>query len=262
MQIPLQTNEYTQPLNPQSISTWHHMSDALHQSVLRVSSLLISILPGLLAFILAFAVMACVGAVLSWMLRRILLALKFDDRMTRKSSSGIADWSPARSPTALAGRLVFWGSVLLGVVIGIVSLDASYEGGTILSASLLPYVSRTVGAVLLVFTGNLIARFLARTVLIGAVNAQLQYARFLSLGVKWLVLVLTAAMALDHLQVGGTIIELAFGILFGGIVLTLSLAVGLGSRDLVTRSLERTAEKPERVPHQPTQPSSESLRHF
>ena len=88
------------------------------------------------------------------------------------------------------------------------------------------------------------ARYLARTVLIGAVNNQLYYARFLSMGVKWLVLVLTGAMVLDHLQIGGTVVELAFGILFGGIVLTLALAVGLGSRELVSRSLERTAERP------------------
>ena len=73
-------------------------------------------------------------------------------------------------------------------------------------------------------------------------NAQLQYARILSLGVKWLVLVLTAAMVLDHLEVGGNIVGLAFGILFGGIVLTLALAVGLGSRDLVSRSLESHVE--------------------
>ena len=155
-----------------------------------------------------------------------------------------------------------WVSQIVATAISACGAAGGRKRRTILSASLLPYVSRTVGAVLLVFAGNLIARFLARTVLIGAVNAQLQYARFLSLGVKWLVLVLTAAMALDHLQVGGTIIELAFGILFGGIVLTLSLAVGLGSRDLVTRSLERTAEKPERVPQQPPQSSGESLRHF
>jgi hypothetical protein len=32
---------------------------------------------------------------------------------------------------------------------------------------------------------------------------------------------------------------LAFGILFGGIVLALALAVGLGSKEMVTRSLER-----------------------
>lgn len=265
MQVPLQTNLYTQPVNPQNVSMWHHMSDALHQSVLRVTSLLISILPGLLAFILAFVVMGFIGVALSWALRRVLTAARFDDRMTQKSASGIADWSPSHSPTALAGRVVFWSCVVLGVVIGIMSLDASYAGGSLLSASLLPYVSRTVGAVLLVLFGNLVARFLARTVLIGAVNHQLQYARFLSMGVKWLVLVLTAAMALDHLQVGGTIIELAFGILFGGIVLTLSLAVGLGSRDLVTRSLERTAERPERTPFGTTPPpgqTSETLRHF
>ncbi len=46
-----------------------------------------------------------------------------------------------------------------------------------------------------------------------SVNAQLQYARFLSLGIKWLVLVLSAAMALDHLNIGGTVVALAFGIL-------------------------------------------------
>lgn len=96
-------------------------------------------------------------------------------------------------------------------------------------------------------------------------NNQLQYARFLSMGVKWLVLVLTAAMVLDHLQIGGAIVELAFGILFGGIVLTLALAVGLGSRDLVTRSLERSAERterPERTSFADAPPPSETLRHF
>ena len=57
-----------------------------------------------------------------------------------------------------------------------------------------------------------------------------------------MVLVITAAMVLDHLQIGGTIVDLAFGILFGGIVLTLALAVGLGSREIVSRSLERNAD--------------------
>jgi hypothetical protein len=74
--------------------------------------------------------------------------------------------------------------------------------------------------------------------------------------VKWLVLVLSTAMALDHLGIAGRIVGLAFGILFGGIVLTLSLAVGLGSKDLVTRSLERErtgAARPEQGSGQPFQ---------
>ena len=108
---------------------------------------------------------------------------------------------------------------------------------------MLPYLTHFVGATLLLIAGTLLARFLARSVLIGAVNEQLQYARFLSLGVKWLVLVLTAAMVLDHLKIGGDVVVLAFGILFGGIVLTLALAVGLGSRELVSRSLESHVER-------------------
>jgi hypothetical protein len=263
MQLPLQSSQYLQaPLDSTNVSMWRHMAEAMHQSVLRVTSVLISILPGLLAFILAVLVMAILGVLLSSLFRRILVMAKFDERLTR-NKGGIADWSPSYSPTQLAGRFTFWACVLLGVVIGIMSLDASYASGSVLSTSLLPYLSRYVGVILLLFAGNIIARFLARSVLIGAVNNQLQYARFLSMGVKWLVLVLTAAMALDHLQIGGTIIELAFGILFGGIVLTLSLAVGLGSRDLVTRSLERTTERAEQSSEVAARESkSEPLQHF
>jgi uncharacterized membrane protein len=253
-----------QQIDPENISMWHHMAVAMHQSVLRVTSVLISILPGLLAFVLAVAVMAILGALLSYVLRRALTLVKFDARLTRNTKSGIADWSPSHSPTMLAGRFMFWLSVLIGIVIGIMSLDASYSNGSVLSTSLLPYLSRYVGATLLLIAGNIVARFLARTVLIGAVNNQLQYARFLSMGVKWLVLVLTAAMALDHLEIGGAIIELAFGILFGGIVLTLALAVGLGSRDLVTRSLEKSAERAEQSPAETTvkQTRGEPIQHF
>jgi len=71
-------------------------------------------------------------------------------------------------------------------------------------------------------------------------------------GTIWLVMVLAVAMACEHLAIGGGIIRLAFGILFGGIVLALSLAVGLGSKDLVSRSLEREAgRRPSQSTHEP-----------
>jgi hypothetical protein len=89
-------------------------------------------------------------------------------------------------------------------------------------------------------------------VLIGAVNLQIESARLLSIGVKWMVMVLAIAMALTHLSIGGTVLTLAFGILFGGIVLALALAVGLGSKDVVRRSWERRTqqEEPEKSPYQ------------
>ncbi|WP_263358034.1 hypothetical protein [Acidicapsa ligni] len=262
----LQTDAFpiNQPAYVDNTSIWHHMSDALFQSLNRVLSLLVAILPGILAFIVALILFTVIGMALSALLRRGLTMAKFDARMARDNVSD--GWMPSSSPTALISRATFWACVLLGLIIGVSAFDASYATGATLPISLLPYLTHAVGAILILVAGNLVARFLARTVLIGAVNAQLQYARFLALGVKWLVLVLTAAMVLDHLQIGGNVVELAFGILFGGIVLTLALAVGLGSRDLVSRSLESHADRSSEHSVTPTtNPASspiDPIRHF
>jgi hypothetical protein len=240
---------------------WHHMSDALHQSLFRVLTLLIAVLPGILALFVVLAIFTLCGMLISRLLRRCLSWIQFDLRLARMSGEG---WAPASPPTEIVARASFWICVLFGLIIGVSAFDASYATGAALPMSLLPYVTRAVGAAFLLIAGVLIARFLARSVLISAVNAQLQYARFLSLGVKWLVLVLTAAMVLDHLEVGGKIVELAFGILFGGIVLTLALAVGLGSRDLVSREIESRVERTGEhgpIPHNAPS-SSEHIRHF
>jgi hypothetical protein len=245
----------------ENVSITHHMSEALHESLYRVLTLLIAVLPGILAFFVALLLFGAAGLLISWVLRRCLTWIKFDARIARKSGT---DWAPSSSPTDIAARVSFWICVLLGLVIGVSAFDTSYASGAALPISLLPYLTRAVGAALLLVAGVLVARFLARSVLISAVNAQLQYARILSLGVKWLVLVLTAAMVLDHLQVGENIVEIAFGILFGGIVLTLALAFGLGSRHLVSRSLESHVEHTGERPHIPEEVATASpqIRHF
>jgi hypothetical protein len=244
---------------------WQQVELALRQSAHRVLVKLASFLPGLFALLLAVIVLTAIGAGLAALLRRTLTAAKFDERLARNASATISDWSPAHSPTALLARLVFWTCVLIGCFIGISAFDSAYPGDAQISAYIIPFLTHSIGAVLLLIAGTLIARFLERSVLIGAVNAKLQYARFLSLGIKWLVLVLTAAMVLDHLQIGGAVVELAFGILFGGIVLTLALAVGLGSRDIVSRSLERSASPLDHIPGDPDykpHTQTETLRHF
>jgi hypothetical protein len=249
------------PVTFDDASIWRHMSDALHQSLYRVLTQLIAVLPGVLAFFVALAIFSLAGALISWVLRGCLSWAKFDSRFARKTGG---DWAPTSSPTEIIARTSFWACVLLGLIIGVSAFDTSYATGSALPISLLPYLTHAVGAALLLVAGIVIARFLARSVLISAINAQLQYARILSLGVKWLVLVLTGAMVLDHLQVGGNIVELAFGILFGGIVLTLALAVGLGSRELVSRSLESHVEHTGEHTHIPedTSTASKTIRHF
>jgi len=229
---------------------------ALRQSVHRMVLMLVSFLPGVLAFLLALVVFTLLGVGLAALLRRILNAMHFDERLSSRRSgaapANIADWSLSHSPTLLVSRAAFWVCELIGIALGLSAFDASYAHDNV-SSFILPYFTHITGAILLLVAGTLLARFLSRSVLISAVNAQLQYARFLAFGVKWLVLVLTAAMAVDHLQIGG-------------IVLTLALAVGLGSRDLVSRSIEKSIETPFARPGEASSPAAaeaaQRIRHF
>jgi Conserved TM helix len=233
---------------------WNQVLQSLHESMARVVSRIAMLLPGILAFVAAVLLFLGIAWLLARLARAILAAVGFDERLARGTHM-IAEWSPTYTPTALISRIVFWGTVLIGLLIGLEAFGASSE--TIISEHILAYLPNLIGAAVILILGNIIARFVSRSVLIGAVNMNLHYARLLSQGVKWLVLVLTAAMVLDHLSIGGEIVDLAFGVLFGGIVLALALAVGLGSRDLVSRSLERETVRPnvEPIPE-------ERLQHF
>ncbi len=222
---------------------WQQVEQSLHSSMGLVMNKIATLLPGILAFIVAFLFFLLLGWLVSWIVSRILTGLRFDERLGR-GANAMAEFSPRATPSLLIGRIVFWCFVIAGIVIGVSALGT--EEHTI-SGWMLAYVPRVVGAAVLLLAGNVLARFVSRSVLITGVNLNLSYARLLSMGAKWMILVLTGAMVLDHLALGGEIVELGFGILFGGIVFALSLAVGLGSRDLVSRSLEREAARPVEV---------------
>lgn len=236
---------------------WNQVGSTLSRSMADTMGRMASLLPGILAFLLAVLLFVLLGWAASWVVRRLLVALKFDDRMGR-GAEAVTEWSPRQTPSGLVAGLVFWAFVVAGAAVGADAFGASSNSR--IAEGLLDYLPKLLGAAVILLAGNIVARFLSRGVLIGAVNMNLQYARLLGLGMKWMVLVLTAAMALDHLRIGEQIVELAFGILFGGIVLALALSVGLGSRHLVSRSLERETARAATAPA--AMPQEEELRHF
>jgi hypothetical protein len=220
---------------------WTQVQQALTESTTVLMTTLAKLLPGLVALIIAVLLSTLFGWMFAAIVRRVLRGFNFDERVADFGIADLSDWSPSRSPTLLLSRLIFWTLVLLGLLIGIAALDATLTSQMVVRV--MATLPDLLTALLLLLIGQVLARFLSRGVLIGAVNMNVEYARFLSVGVKWLALVLSTAMALDHLGIAGRIVGLAFGILFGGIVLTLSLAVGLGSKDLVARSLEQRDRK-------------------
>ncbi|MDR3799907.1 MAG: hypothetical protein P4K93_17285, partial [Terracidiphilus sp.] len=138
-------NPQISPIYANNVTIWNHMSDALHQSLYRVLTLLIAVLPGILAFFVALVIFAVAGVVISRTLRRFLTWAKFDLRMARKSGT---DWTPTTSPTEIIARVSFWCCVLLGLILGVSAFDTSYAAGTALPITLLPYFTHAVGAAL------------------------------------------------------------------------------------------------------------------
>jgi hypothetical protein len=223
---------------------WDQVKQALAQSTARFLTGFAGLLPGLAAMIVALLISIVLGYILAIVMRRLLTSLQFEKRLDGWGFSSLAEWSPMKSPALLVSRAIAYLVIFVGFLIGIEAFDAEWT--SLLARSVFAYLPNILGAVLVLLVGSIIARFLSRSVLIGAVNMNLQYARLLSVGVKWLVVVLAGTMALEQLRIAPRIVELAFGILFGGIVFALALAVGLGSKELVTKSLERDVRKTSR----------------
>ena len=220
---------------------WEQAKQALDQSTTKFLTELASLLPGMVAVIVALLISIVVAWVLAMVVRRLLSGMQFDERVARGTFASLGDWSPQKSPTLLVSGAVSFLVILTGLLIGLTAFDADLT--SLFVRTVFAYIPNVFVALLVLLVGNIVARFLARSVLIRAVNMNFRYAPLLSAGVKWLVIVLAVAMALEHLRIAPGIVELAFGILFGGIVFALALAVGLGSKGLVIKSLERDAKK-------------------
>ncbi|HEX7508269.1 MAG TPA: hypothetical protein VF550_15945 [Polyangia bacterium] len=212
---------------------WEHINEALGDGVRRVLQGVVDFLPGLVILLLALVCASVVAWVVSILTRALLRWVKFDKRMEALGFAGLADWSPSRSPTLLVAKIAWWLIIMFGLLVGLAGFAADLASKIVMET--LGYLPNVLVGLSLLAIGNLLARFLARGALIGAVNLQIRSAQLISLVVKWLVLVITAAMVLDHMHIGGGIVKLAFAILFGGVVLVLALVVGLGWKDLVSR---------------------------
>ncbi|RPI57031.1 MAG: hypothetical protein EHM55_03295 [Acidobacteria bacterium] len=228
---------------------WQQVERILTEAAQRSVESVAAFLPGVLALMMILLFALLFGALVRVLVFRALRGLEFDRHASRWGMGAFGDWSQTHSLSALVARLSQWTILLLGLLTGLTALDAAIPSEFALS--MFRYVPHVLAALLVMVVGAILAQFLSRAVLIGAVNMQIQYARALSVFVRWVLLIVAASMALEQLGIGRQILVLAFGILFGGIVLAGALAIGLGSQDAVRRALERKARRPAEPPATP-----------
>lgn len=209
------------------------------------------------AVLSALAILVVGGAV-AWVVRRVvqglLVALHFDRLVAQTGmASTIERTRIFRSPADFGARLVQGGLWLLIVLLALSTADTRLTQE--LMTRLVNYLPDLVTAALVLLLGSVVSKFLARSTLLAAVNAQWTGARFLAGGVRVLVMSLAVLIALEQLRIGRTALLVSFAILFAGIVLAGAIAFGLGARDLAREWL--------RAKIRPRMPEEEELfRHL
>ena len=199
-------------------------------------------LPKLLALVSFILLGVVIGLMVKSVLQRLLKALRIDVLGERWGFQGALLKAGFKQPLSqIVGRLAFWMVFLVFVFMGVDALDLPATSG--MMGHLLGVFPNIVAASLLLLVGVLLANFFAEATLIGAVNAQIQEARMIANLVRWGILLFTAAMVLTQLGIAKEIVVVAFSIVFGGVVLALAIAVGLGGRNIAKDVLERRWRK-------------------
>jgi hypothetical protein len=193
--------------------------------------------------ILAFAGWA-VAYLVKVILRSLLRLLRFDKLSENTGASQLLNKAALPSASEVLSRFVFWlvwlGFILVGVsVLGILGLQEQV-------AKFFFFLPRLFAALFILFFGLLAAGFFSRAALLAAVNANVPSPRVLSFAVRSIIIVFVLSIVFEELGLAEQTMLVAFGIVFGALMLGLAIAFGLGGRGLAQGFLERRFLRPKK----------------
>lgn len=215
---------------------WQTLGTVLNASWQQLGAELSSTLPNAIASAMIFVAGGLVGVVAGGLTGWLLTRAKIDRGAARLGIMGPLSRAGISSLATLVGRVVQWTIIGAALIPALYSLDARVASDLV-GRSLL-YLPHLVVAMVLLWIGFVLSRFLSRGVLIAAVNARMRAAKLLAGATRSAVMLVAIAVAFEHIGIGRATILTAFAILFGGVTLAAALAVGLGSQDIVRRWLD------------------------
>jgi hypothetical protein len=178
------------------------------------------------------------GKLLKAFFARLFRAIGLDRLCGRAGLDQMLSRSGIRDPVSLLiARIIGGTTVAVFAVIAVQTL--SVPAVEMLLERFFLYLPNVFVALLILVVGYLLSNFLARAALIAAVNAGIRLSCLIGRSVRYLVLIFSVTMALEHLGIGRETVLIAFTILFSGIVLAVAIAFGLGGRDVARDYLEK-----------------------
>jgi len=202
----------------------------------------VQFLPNFLTALLILIMGVVLGVIIKGIFLRLFKAIGLDSVSERSGviellrKGGIKD-----SVSVLLAKVAGWITVVVFAVISMRELKIPTVER--LFESFLLYLPNVFVAALILLLGYLLGNFFGRAALIASVNAGLKASGLIGRFVKLTIFLLAGTMALEQLGIGRGTIIIAFAIVFGGVVLALAIAFGLGGRDLAREYLEKKIKK-------------------
>ncbi len=169
---------------------------------------------------------------------KALRALNFHVLTERSGIDGFLQQGGSRKDgTELFGWIAYALIILASLIIAFNGLGLTQV--TDLLGKVLFFVPRLLVALLLLVFGSYFARFAGNAVQGYCRGADIGDAELIGRVMQYSVLAFVILLAVDHLQIGGGLIQQTFLILLAGIVFAVALSFGLGGRDRAASLIER-----------------------
>lgn len=194
-------------------------------------------LPNLLSALTILILGLIIGKVLRVVTVKSFRILSADSFFQRIGISRVFEKGGLREPPSVfIAKVFFWLVVAVFFTIALYTLNV--PAFDVLLQRFLLYLPNFFIAVLIITIGFLLGNFVETAVLIASVNAGIKFSKLLSKGVKLIIVLLASTMALEQLGIGHDTVIITFVLILGGIILALSLAFGLGARDIAKNYME------------------------
>jgi len=142
-----------------------------------------------------------------------------------------------RDTSGLVGTLVFWLVILVALIIAFNGLGLTHV--TELLTRVLMFLPKLLVGLLVIVVGSYFGRFVGNAVLTHCRNAGIADGEVLARVARYAIVVFVVLIAIDHLELGGALVQQTFLVLLAGLVLALALAFGLGGREAAAALLAR-----------------------
>jgi len=213
----------------------------------KFSESVLQYLPNVISFLLLLVAGLILAKFLKVFFAYVLRFIKIDRFSERSGLRDVLLRGGIRDNLSIVlSRLIGWITVFVFIIIALDVLEVP-EVQHLLGTFFL-YLPNVFVSVIIIFVGYILGNFLGRAALITAVNADVRMPGMIGKLVKFGIFVMAATMALEQLGIGRETIIIAFTIIFGGVVFALSLALGLGGKDMAKDYLERAFKSGEDKP--------------